>query len=260
VIMNLAINARDAMPEGGTLAIETCNVVLDEASTREHPDVLPGPYVMLSVSDTGVGLDEPTRARIFEPFFTTKQRGRGTGLGLSMVYGIVRQSGGAVWVQSEMGRGSTFKVLLPRAAEQQSLSARPPLPVFETRGSETILVAEDDEQVRAVVAAILERSGYRVLEARGAEEALSAAAQHGHIHLLLSDVVMPKLNGQQLANQLWAARPTLRVLFMSGYTHDVVVHHEVVDAGLSLLEKPFTPAALLKRVREVLDAPTRRVR
>ena len=254
VILNLVVNARDAMPGGGTLVIETGNVVLDDAYLRRHVDAVAGPHVMLAVSDTGAGMDEATKSRLFEPFFTTKEKGRGTGLGLSTVYGIVKQNGGNIWVYSEVGRGTTFKIFLPCATDAAAPSLPRPVSVSTGKGTETILLVEDDDQVREVVLSILRRDGYRLLEARDAEAALLISEQwQGNIHLLLTDVVMPKMNGRELAKNLVAQRPDTHVLFMSGYTQNVIIHHNVLDAGLVLLQKPFTPDALLKKVREVLE-------
>jgi CheY-like chemotaxis protein len=254
VLVNLAVNARDAMPTGGQLTVETRNVTLDPGYCRGHPDAAPGEYVRLTVSDTGGGMDEATLARIFEPFFTTKGAGRGTGLGLATVHGIVRQSGGHVTVSSEVGRGTTFQVYLPRVIEPPSDGPRPdphPLP----RGTETVLLAEDEGALRALARHVLEGCGYTVREAADGREALAAAAGHaGPIHLLVSDVVMPHLGGRELAERLTAARPGCKVLFLSGYTDDAVVHHGVRAAEFAFLQKPFTPAALARKVREVLDA------
>jgi two-component system, cell cycle sensor histidine kinase and response regulator CckA len=254
VIMNLVVNARDAMPEGGRLTIETGNVELDERYAAEHDEASVGPHVMLAVSDTGSGMDSLTRERIFEPFFTTKDQSKGTGLGLSTVYGIVTQNGGNIWVYSEPGKGTTFKVYLPRTAE---LPERRELRVASTvtlRGSETILLVEDEDQIRIVAKEILEKNGYRILEAAGAEEARRRCDQErGAIDLLLTDVVMPKTSGRDLAASLAASRPDMRVLFMSGYTQSSIVHHHVLDAGVALLQKPITPDALLRKVRQVLD-------
>jgi two-component system cell cycle sensor histidine kinase/response regulator CckA len=253
VVMNLVVNARDAMPTGGKLTIETSNVVLDDEYASQHPGSQPGPHVMLGVSDTGIGMDRATLSRIFEPFFTTKSKDKGTGLGLSTVFGIVHQSGGAVRVDSEPGKGTTFKVFLPRvdAAVDAAESARPPRVVG---GTETILVVDDDEQVRVVARAILQKNGYRILEARDAGEALlQTQSYQGAIHLLLTDVVMPHMSGPVLAKQLAASRPGMKVLCMSGYTDDSIVRHGVIEGRVAFLQKPLTPQGLTLKVREVLD-------
>ncbi|MFO0750532.1 MAG: GAF domain-containing protein [Myxococcota bacterium] len=254
VVMNLVVNARDAMPQGGQLTIETRNVDLDEHYADEHLGVAPGRYVMLAVSDTGTGMDKATQLRIFEPFFTTKAVGKGTGLGLSTVFGIVKQSGGHIWVYSELGQGTTFKIYFPRsdAGVSAEVAAAPPTTLS---GGETLLVVEDDEQLRAIARNVLRRHGYDVLEARNGHEGLAEATRFpGPIHLLVTDVVMPQMGGRELARRLEATRPGLKVLYMSGYTDDAIVHHGVLEPGVTLLQKPFTPPALLRRVREVLDA------
>jgi CheY-like chemotaxis protein len=253
IVVNLVVNARDAMPHGGTVTIETGNVMLDESYTRRHPALDPGPYVLLAVSDTGTGMDAAIQARLFEPFFSTKGS-RGTGLGLSTVLGIVQQSGGHVAVYSEPGMGSTFKVYLPReAAVPERPTATPPPRRAAPVGAETILVAEDSEGVRHLVRDVLARAGYRVLEARDGEEALRVAREHaGPIHLLLTDVVMPGAGGRAAAEGLTAARPETRVVYMSGYTEDAILTKSVLEAGADFLEKPFTPRDLEQKVREVL--------
>jgi PAS domain S-box-containing protein len=258
VLMNLAVNARDAMPTGGKLMLETANVEHDPDYVREQEASPVRRFVMLAVSDTGIGMDEATKARIFEPFFTTKEPGKGTGLGLATVYGIVHQSGGFLWVYSEVGRGTTFKIYLPEVDAPVSSTgdaAATDLP----RGTETVLVAEDSEAVRAVTRQVLERQGYTVLEAPHGNAALALAAAHdGPIDLLLTDVVMPGLSGRQLADALTKLRPATRVLYASGYTDDAVVRHGVLEAGIAYLQKPFTIANLARKVRETLDRPPRR--
>ncbi|HXK20046.1 MAG TPA: ATP-binding protein, partial [Polyangiaceae bacterium] len=257
VLMNLVINARDAMPGGGKLTIETSDVQLEEPYVSEHFGAATGPYVLLAVSDTGIGMDRETQSRIFEPFFTTKEVGRGTGLGLSTVFGIVKQSGGNIWVYSEPGGGTTFKVYLPQTtdvAEDPRASVGTPV----LSGNETVLLVEDQDEVRRVAHRILTRFGYHVIEARNAGEALLTCEQYPRtIHLLLTDVVMPLLGGRQLAERLCLARPGLSVLFMSGYTENAIFHHGILDAGIEYVQKPLIPEMLARRVREVLDAPKR---
>jgi len=251
--MNLAVNARDAMPEGGKLTIETANLELDATYTDQHRAVSPGAYVLLSVSDTGTGMDEHTKARVFEPFFTTKEQGKGTGLGLATVYGIVKQSGAFIWVYSELGRGTTFKIYFPRVEDVASVPAAPTAPE-SLRGTETVLVAEDAAAVRAVIQQVLASHGYQVLEAADGRSALELGARHeGPVHLLVTDVVMPEMSGRQLADRLQERRPTLKVLFVSGYTDDAIVRHGILEPGIAFLQKPFTPEALARKVREALD-------
>jgi signal transduction histidine kinase/ActR/RegA family two-component response regulator len=253
VVMNLAVNARDAMPQGGRLILETANVDLDDEYVRRHVGARPGPHVMLAVSDTGTGIPREIQAQIFEPFFTTKEQGKGTGLGLATVYGIVKQSGGYIEVDSEPRQGTTFRIYLPRleAAVTVDRSVRP---AAAAGGTETILLVEDEEGVRELARDILRASGYTVLEARNGAEALLLCERHqGPLDMLLTDVVMPRMSGRELAERLAPLRPELSVLYMSGYTDDAVIRHGVLAAGTAFLQKPFTPAALVLRVRETLD-------
>ncbi|MBI5419354.1 MAG: response regulator [Deltaproteobacteria bacterium] len=255
VIMNLAVNARDAMPEGGKLTIETANVVIDESSVRGHVTMQAGSYVVLALSDTGSGMDPETISHIFEPFFTTKEVGKGTGLGLSTVYGIVKQSGGYIWVYSEPGRGTTFKIYLPQATEEAETAKPAEVRAGLLGGSETILLVEDEDSVRSLVREVLARNGYTVLAARNGEDALRACdGNAGAIHLMLCDVVMPGMSGVELARRIVPLRPEIKVLYMSGYTDTAIVRQGVLDPGTAFLEKPFAPDALARKVREVLDS------
>ncbi|MCA1815455.1 MAG: PAS domain S-box protein [Acidobacteria bacterium] len=254
VLMNLAVNARDAMPQGGKLTVETANVRLDESYASRHVATRPGRYVCLAVSDTGCGMYESVRARVFEPFFTTKEVGKGTGLGLSTVYGIVKQSGGNVWVYSEPGRGTTFKIYLPRVDEEGRESAEGASREETPTGTETVLLVEDEAQVRDMTHEMLRMWGYEVIEARLCAEALRLSEEYrGKIDLLLTDVVMPQMSGSELAAHLSTTRPDMRVLYMSGYTDDAIVRHGVLQEGVAFIEKPFTADSLARKVRGVLD-------
>jgi CheY-like chemotaxis protein len=254
VIMNLAVNARDAMPEGGKLRIETANVELDQAYAWQHAGAKPGHYVMLAVIDSGAGIDAETLAHIFEPFFTTKGVGKGTGLGLATVYGVVKQSGGYIWVDSEPGQGASFQIFLPRVEEAVTPTVANK-PLGETiGGSETILLVEDAEALRKLTQSLLESHGFHVLVAQNGEEAIQVEARHsGKIDLLLTDVVMPGMNGRVLTERLLPKQPGMRVLYISGYTDSFIAGHGVLERGVVLLHKPFTEDALIRKVREVLD-------
>jgi two-component system cell cycle sensor histidine kinase/response regulator CckA len=253
VILNLVVNARDAMPQGGKITIETTNVELDENYASTHLAVTPGPHVMLAVSDNGSGMDEETRARIFEPFFTTKEKGKGTGLGLATIYGIVKQCGGTLWVYSEAGQGTTFKLYFPHVQEEISAGSEGPIVGDVVHGTETVLLVEDERAVRDLAREVLTRCGYTVLEAADGKEALRTAAECGiAIDLLITDVVMPGMSGRELADELTVLRSDMKVLYMSGYTDNAIVHHGVLDPGTQFLQKPFTPDGLARKAREVL--------
>jgi CheY-like chemotaxis protein len=257
VIINMAINAHDAMPNGGRLTLETANIPVDQESVGRYPELKPGEYVMLAITDTGIGMCPDVKARVFEPFFSTKNVGQGTGLGLSTCHGIVKQSGGHISVYSEPGRGSTFKIYLPQAERETKTPAgrldSPDLP----RGTETILLVEDDPALREMAATLLRRLGYTVLAAANGIEALTLKQQRGvgHIDLLFTDVVMPHMSGKELSERVQASYPHTRILFTSAYTENAIVHQGVLDQGVALLQKPFTPAALAHKLREVLDGP-----
>ena len=253
--MNLAVNCRDAMPEGGNLTIETADVELTRDYAGRHIGVEAGHYVMLAVSDTGSGMEEATRARLFEPFFTTKEKGKGTGLGLSIVYGIVKQNGGDILVYSEPGRGTAFKIYLPAVMSAAEALARPGEGAAEVLATETILLVEDDPQVRSLTRTMLVRLGYRILEAESADEALGLAAGHqGPLDLLLTDLVMPRISGTELARRVQLTDPAVRVLYMSGYTDSGVVDQGILTADTPFIQKPFTRSMLSRAVREVLNA------
>jgi CheY-like chemotaxis protein len=253
--MNLAVNARDAMPEGGTLRIETANVELDQAYAWQHPGAKPGRYVMLAVTDTGTGIDSDTLTHIFEPFFTTKEVGKGTGLGLATVYGVVKQSGGYIWVESKPRQGASFQIFLPRVAESAAEIPATTSADGAIGGSETILLVEDSQPLRKLTQSFLESHGFRVLVAKDGEEAIKVATQHsGKIDLLFTDVVMPGMNGRAVAETLLPRQPGMRVLYTSGYTDSFVARHGVLEEGMVLLHKPFTEEVLISKVREVLDS------
>ncbi|MFZ0878267.1 MAG: ATP-binding protein, partial [Candidatus Acidiferrales bacterium] len=258
VILNLAVNARDAMPRGGKLTIETSNVEFDNSYARAPVVLAPGRYVMLAVTDNGCGMDAETQAHIFEPFFTTKEKGKGTGLGLATVYGIVKQSGGYVWVYSEPGQGTTFKVYLPRVDEDVAPKELRPGPVALPRGTETILLVEDEQGVRDLAKEYLEMSGYTVLVAGNGSAAVELVSQHaGPIDLIMTDVVMPGMSGSELAERISALRPGIRIVYMSGYTDQSIVHHGILSSDVVLLQKPFTLSTLAHKLREALVAKPR---
>jgi CheY-like chemotaxis protein len=253
-IVNLAVNSRDAMPLGGQITIETGNVQIDETYVKTHMGVTPGEYVMIAVSDTGHGMDSATRQNIFEPFFTTKQRGKGTGLGLATVYGVVKQSGGDIWVYSEPGKGTTFKLYFPRVAEAVSPGVTEDLEQLRREAGETVMLVEDETQVRDLEARILTQLGYTVLAAANGEEAMDVSrAYTGEISLLVTDVVMPNMSGKQVADALLSSRPGLRVLYLSGYTENTVVNHGVLDSNVDFLSRPFSREALARKIREILS-------
>jgi two-component system cell cycle sensor histidine kinase/response regulator CckA len=256
VLVNLVVNARDAMPQGGRITIETRNIDLDDNYTSEHAPVMPGRYVMLAVGDTGVGMNQDTREHAFDPFFTTKEAGKGTGLGLATVYGIVKQSGGYVWIYSEPGHGTTLKLYFPEVSSVAAFATSEPRAAsMETkRGSETILLVEDEEAVRGLTLRILEKQGYRVFAAQHGREAMDIASREaGHIDLVLTDVVMPGMNGRGLVERLSGIRPRIKSLYMSGYTDDDIIRRGFIEPSKSFLQKPFTSDALLQTVRKVLD-------
>ncbi len=255
VIVNLVVNAKDAMPQGGQLTIETSNARMDEALVRKYNSVQPGPHVLLRVSDTGYGMDEETQQHIFEPFFTTKEMGKGTGLGLSVVFGIVKQSGGSIWVKSEVGRGTTFSVYLPSVEAQVDVLEAPSTPKQLVRGTETVLLVEDDDLVRRIARTTLDMCGYKVLEAENGGEALLISQElKGNIDLMLTDVVMPRMNGRRLGQEISRLRPEIKVLYMSGHTYEETAPHGILEEGVPFIHKPFTPAALSAKVRELLDS------
>ena len=253
VIMNLVVNAKDAMPDGGNLTIETANVELDDSYAQHRVPVIPGSYVRLAVSDNGCGINADAKARVFEPFFTTKERGKGTGLGLSTVYGIVKQSGGYVWVYSEVGQGTTFKVYLPIAQDAAVVRSEPQPAAPVPRGTETVLLVEDEEMVRTLVRQVLTWHGYRVLEARNGEEAIKIIERNEPIDLLLTDVIMPGMNAIELVKLVETKRPKLKVIYMSGYTDHAIVRNGLLAGDVPFLQKPFAPDRLAHKVREVLN-------
>jgi len=255
VIMNLAVNARDAMLQGGSLTIETKNVELDENYAAAHDDVHLGPHVMLTISDTGQGMDKETQKRIFDPFYTTKERGKGTGLGLSTVYGIVKQCEGNILVYSEIGKGTTFRIYFPSVDQPETSTFQDAKEESQRHGKETILVVEDDEMVRKLSSRALKAFGYTVLEARNGFQALKVFEDYkGHIDLVLTDVIMPEMNGPQLGKQLFLRFPGIKVIYMSGYTDNAIAHHGILEKGIAFLNKPVSPEELGQKVRDVLDS------
>jgi CheY-like chemotaxis protein len=256
MLVQLALNAQDAMPRGGKLTLETGDITLDENYASTRTDVVAGEYVMIAISDTGAGIADEIKPRLFEPFFTTKPQGEGTGLGLSMCYGIAKQVGGHISVYSELGRGTTFKVYLPRTERKETEQApAPPRPeVTPSRGTETILLVEDDAALRDLAGIVLEKQGYRVLTATNGLEAAEIAERHSaEIDLLLTDVVMPQMGGKELADRLQPLHPRMKILFTSAYTEDAIVHHGILDPGIDFLRKPYTPTALSRQARATLD-------
>ncbi|HTQ54659.1 MAG TPA: response regulator [Bryobacteraceae bacterium] len=255
VIMNVVVNGRDAMPGGGKLVIETANAEVDASYSGSNVDLRPGSYITLAISDTGMGMDSETTTHLFEPFFTTKAPGKGTGLGLATAYGIVKQSGGAISIYSEPGRGTTVKIYLPSAEAKASAAPSEPQPSESLGGTETILVLEDEARVRKLICEVLSGRGYHVLEAVRGDEAIRIAAEHqGRIHIVVADVVMPEMSGPQALEQIRALHPNVKVLFMSGYTDEAIVHHGILESGAPFLQKPFLPDALARKVREVLNS------
>ncbi len=254
VIMNLIVNARDAMPKGGKLTIETANVTLDEEYTKSHVSVKPGSYIMIAVSDNGIGMDREIQEHIFDPFFTTKEQDKGTGLGLSTVYGIVKQSGGNIWLYSEAGHGTTFKIYLPKVEEKVVPASKHKVSLESLKGKETIMLVEDEDAVRAMMSLTLKHYGYNILETPSPLEALIICEKHKEpIQMMVTDVILPEMNGRELAEKITSLYPEIKVIYISGYTDDVIVHHGMLDPDINFLEKPFTVSKLLSKIREVLD-------